>query len=431
MSQKKIAIFGSGIAGLSAAWFLSKDYAVTLFEREKHLGMGQKGIDIISFGQRKRIDVPIRVFSTRYYPNLYQLSKAVGITPLFLNNDSSFSTPERQTYFRYKNFVKGNFSLSYVEPKLSKLPWLLHFIPDYGKLIWDISFKDRIDQYQNKTVQEYFLKRKFSSQFTEEFMTPVFSAIATCRKTSFLQYPAPVILNLFRNFSGTKPMRRWIGGTGALEKALAKKIQRIKLGVSVSKLWQEGDKVVFVDSQMQTHKFDYGIVALQANQAAEILDPSHMDIDIKDLLQIPYEKTSMSVHTDERFMPKLKKDWAAVNYLVDKHKELPLATLWVNKSEPEFYQDKTNYFQTLNPPDDMAKEITRADFERPVVTLPSSAAVKRINDRQGKDRDRRIFFVGSYLGEKLPLLENGVSSSMIIAKKLGVKLAFPVKSLSE
>ncbi len=424
-SKQSIAILGSGIAGLSAAWLLSRNFEITLFEKSSSLGMGQKGIDILSAGTLKHIDVPIRVFSTQYYPSLYQLCQNLGIGLRFLNNDSSFSNSDGETYFRYKNLVKGNFSLSYISPKLAKLPWLAQFLPDYGKLMWDLRYSENMARYHQHTIQQYLAERKFSREFTQEFFIPLFSAIATCKNASVLEYPAIVILNLFRKFSGTKPMRRWIGGTRILEQRLAKAVQHRLLNNEVQRIWQENNKIIVLDSHNRSKKFDYGIIALQANQAAEIIDPSQMQEDIEDLKRIPYERTTMSVHTNASFMPRHRKDWAAVNYLVNPQEDLPVATLWVNKSEPEFFQDEVDYFQTLNPPHNMENEIGRAAFERPVVNLNSQQSMERIRSRQYRAQDRRIFFTGSYLGEKLPLLENGVVSSMIIAENLGIDLPFP------
>ena len=181
--SKTVAVIGSGIAGLSAAWFLSKNFKVTLFEKSHRLGMGQQGVDVETSKGTLRIDVLIRVFSTRYYPNLYKLCQHLNIDLRFLDNDSSFSDSNQNTYFRYHNFILGELSLSYIRPKIKQFPWLMKFLPDYGRLLFDLGSKDS-NKFSSMTLAEYFKNEATAKALATVFSFPYLAAIATCKNES-------------------------------------------------------------------------------------------------------------------------------------------------------------------------------------------------------------------------------------------------------
>ena len=202
-------------------------------------------------------------------------------------------------------------------------------------------------------------------------------------------------------------------------------IQQIKFETVAHQIRQLEHGIEIRDSQGNISVYDQVIIGTQANQAAKLIENIPELSHDKSLLElIPYAQTEMMVHQDEDVMPRNKKDWAAVNYQLTEQHDLPKASIWINRSEPDFKGIDTQYFQTLNPEKDYRGAIKKVKFSRPICNLESFEAMKEIRHRQLSDKQRKVHFVGSYLADKLPLLENGVTSAMEVGEKFGIPLEF-------
>lgn len=416
-SKPRVAIIGSGVSGLTAAWLLRHTHDVSLFEKAPRLGMGQNGIDYeTSFGP-KRIDVPLRVFSSRYYPNLYKLCKLLGVNVRLLDNDSSFSNARGETYFRYFNLSLGSRSISYIKPRLNQLGWTLAFLKEYFRLKTYVQKSQAYDQ--DESIEEFFIRKGYSNTFKQEFFYPFFAAVCTCSYDALKAFPAEVILGLFQSFIAPEPMRRWTGGTSDLENALSEGVEPINFDANILRVEQSESGPCLTFNEGQSQNFDKVIIALQANQAASILGDSFAKT--KELLkQVPYGRLEVAVHGDQAVMPLRKKDWATVNYTLSAKAQKPQASIWLNRGEQDFCDVKENLFQTVNPMSDLNDIVKTTSFERSLVTVNSMKAVKQLIQLQDEQQD--VFVCGAYLAEKLPLLENGVVSAIRICRKLGAKI---------
>ena len=416
-TKQQLAVIGSGISGLATAWLLRKKFEVTLYERAAHLGMGQQGIDVDTEFGKKRIDIPIRVFSSLYYPRLFELCQRLKIDLRYLSNDSSFANQEGNAYFRYYNLMHSDHSQSYALPRIRYIPWLVSFVPDYLKFRKILRHQSYLKDGDDKTLGELLKFYRFSSRFRDDFIVPVMSAIATCSTQQILDFPSTMIMDLFHAFMAPKPMKRWVGGTGAIESHLKSAVSHLKLDHPVDQIEHQGNQAIVTHSSGEQKAFDRVVVATEAFVAAKLLaNDAYLEKDKQLLNKIPYAKADMLVHSDPEVMPSQKRDWASVNYRLAPKGKLPLATLWINRSEPDFYRVKKQYFQTLNPDGDYKNAHGEASFRRPICTGTSLEAMRRLAKRQTEDQDRRIFYSGSYLADKLPLLENGVQSALTLSK---------------
>ena len=115
----KVAIVGSGIGGLSAAWALSQQHDVTLFEKSPHLGMDAHSLDIDLGESQARVDVPLRVFFDGFYPNLTALYNELGIEFSPINYSASFGDLNGETYFHYHDYRLGTLSVPFLKGRRS------------------------------------------------------------------------------------------------------------------------------------------------------------------------------------------------------------------------------------------------------------------------------------------------------------------------
>lgn len=418
MKELKIAIIGSGIAGLSAAWLLGREHQVTLFERHSRPGMGAFNLNYEDSGVEARIDVPLRAFNTCYYRNLIKLYQEAGVDIQRTDHSASYATANlNQTYFGYKYVGWGNRALP-ILTGLNKISFKsLSIVKDAARFLLTAKKDLKSGYTDDKTFIEYLQAKKFSEPFIYEIMLPSFAAICTCSYAAVEQYPAEIIVEFMASgllFNGIWRARK--GADDAIERLLTH-CAEIHCNSAVSKVFKRDGLVVVQEENGTEQVFDHVIVAAQANQAHRLLaEDESTAVDLLKL--IPYEKSEVVVHSDMSLIPKQQADRSPVNFLVDRRAHSPMASIWLNKIYPSL--EKTSpLFQTWNPLLEPAPEtiLGRSEFERPTVNLQSLSAIKKLNQLHRQD-DRQIWYCGSYAMPGIPLLESAVQSAMSIAEKL-------------
>ena len=421
MKPYRIAVVGSGIAGLTAAWLLSKKHQVTLLEKGSSLGMGQFGVKAATDKGNSVVDVPLRVFNKSYYPNLFRMCKALGVDLRFVDHGGAFGYINGDLYFKYKNLSLGSKNFSYVLPKVSQLPWLLSVGFEILRLKKDMAAFLREGDTDSITLADFFDRYKYSRSLQYEFFLPILSSVCTCSYTSLLEYPAGILIEGMLTLMETTPTQRFIGGTRALQAGLAESVSEIRYNSDVQGITRSADGVSIGMADGKTLEFDHVVLATQANQADRILKTGFEEE--KELLSaIPYQSSDMIVHRDERLMPNQKSKWAPVYYGIS-DADWPMATIWINEVEPGFEEGEL-LFQTWNPlvKPDPEKLLGKTTFERPVVTKDSLKAILKISEIQKQSpEERRVWLCGSYATRAIPLLESGLVSAVGVAEQFGVE----------
>ncbi|SMF20933.1 FAD-dependent oxidoreductase [Pseudobacteriovorax antillogorgiicola] len=421
MAQTRIAVVGSGIAGLTAGWLMSKKHHVTLLEKGPSLGMAQHGVDAGTAQGDKVVDVPLRVFNKSYYPNLFLLCQNLNIDLRMVDHGGAFGYLNGDLYFRYENIAIGGKNYSYVLPKMKQLPWLLKVGWEILRLRRDMKeFLER-DDCDEVRLAKFFEDFKYSRAFQYEFFFPILSSVCTCSYSALMEYPAGILIHGMQTLMETTPTQRFIGGTRALQANLAKSIQNVRYDSHVVRIEPSPKGAVVHYRDGVQEEYDHVILATQANQAREVLDVSYEEE--RSLLErIIYQTSDMIVHRDERLMPGPARKWSPVYYGISSQYDWPMATIWINKVEPGFEEGEP-LFQTWNPliPPDEDKVLGRTTFERPVVSLDSLKAVNRLANLQKDSLDKRhIWFCGSYGTPAIPLLESGLVSAVQLGEHFGV-----------
>jgi predicted NAD/FAD-binding protein len=178
-SVKRVAIVGSGIAGLTAAWALSRDhrFEVTLFENERTLGMDAHSFEgeQAQESPRQRFDMPLRVFSESYYPNLTRLYAAAGIEFCPENYCGAFVDSDGSCLFKYNNLLIGPYSLPWILPRFWFQRSALTLAYEYFRFI--VVARRHTQQgslwlraVETLTFGEYLQRGGFSSMFIHKFI---------------------------------------------------------------------------------------------------------------------------------------------------------------------------------------------------------------------------------------------------------------------
>ena len=389
----RIAIIGSGIGGLSAAYFLGKNNEVTIFEKSDRLG-GHTHTHQLELETTIKVDSGFIVLNDKNYKNLMEFFNEIEID--LYETEMSFSVNSKFLIWNSKEF----FNFSFLK-NLKKI-----------KLLIDImKFNYLAKNFKNKESIGMWLKTyNFSNLFIESYLLPMTSAIWSSTSKGIANYPAES-MNSFLNNHGLLNLYnrpQWysvLGGSNTyIEKLLDLKIFDVKLNskVKINRL----DNKIFISNKDESEEYDLLIMANHPNQIEECIeDLSEREKQAMDLIK--YQKNTTILHGDESLMPKNKNHWCSWNVYKDENYEY--VTYWMNNLQK--ISTSKNIFVTLG---DFPKPnliFNEMQYEHPVFDFKALEGQKAFEKIQS---EKNTYYTGAYLGYGFH--EDGIKSSQAICK---------------
>ena len=409
----KIAVIGSGISGLSAAYYLSKNHHVDLFEKEDHFGGHSNTIDINIEGKKISVDVGFIVFNHQTYPNLINFFDEIDVE--IEKSDMSFSVSVENTNYEYCG--KGLAGIFANKSNLFNVEFIKMFF-DILKFYKSCSKISNLDQ--KITLNEFLNKNKWSEGFINYHIIPMVSAIWSMPPYEAGKMPMNFFLKFFQNHGLFKFKDRPQWYTVAhrsrtyVNKVLSSisgeyyknyKINSIKRISSGIQVYYGGDNEFF--------DYDKVILATHANEAlALIKNPTEKEKNI--LSNFSYRENNAVLHFDESMMPKNKKTWSSWNSFVDpKNLNKSSLSYWLNLLQN--LKIEKNIFLTLNPFRDIdeKKILKKIKFTHPYYDQKALDNQKNLKNIQNIEN---LLFCGSYFGYGFH--EDGIKSSIEMLKNL-------------
>ena len=408
----KIAVIGSGISGLSAAYFLSKKHKVDLFEKDDHFGGHSYTIDAEYEKDKKiSVDVGFIVFNYQTYPNLINFFKENKID--IEKSNMSFSVSVKDTSIEYcGNGLNGIFAN---KNNLFNIKFL--------KMFFDIvNFYKKSSNLKNldtkETLGNYLKKQNLSKFFIDYHLIPMVSAIWSMPPHESSTMPLKFFLNFFQNHGLFKLKNRpqWYTvknrSRSYVNKILSKVSGEYYKNYKINKIKRETNNVkIYYGDNSEFFDYEKIVLAIHADDALSIIDnPTKEENEI--LSTFNYKKNTAVLHTDENVMPKNKKVWSSWNSKIDsKNTVNNSVTYWLNLLQN--LNIKKNIFLTLNPffKIDERKIIKKIDFTHPYYDQETLVNQKKLSLIQNKSN---ILFCGSYFGYGFH--EDGIKSSLEMMK---------------
>ena len=404
----KLAVIGSGISGLSAAYHFSKNHKVDLFEQDDHFGGHSLTYDIREEDKVVPVDLGFIVFNEQTYPNLISFFRELEVP--FEKSNMSFSVSVKDSNVEY-----GGSGLNAIFANKKNL-LNLKFLKMINEII---SFYKKAPSLLNHNLSEdtlgnYLEKSKLSKYFIEYHIIPMVAAIWSMPFEKAKDMPLKLFLNFFINHGLFKLKNRpqWYTVTNRSRAYVNKVLEKISGEVfknyKVSKILRSENNVR-ISIGNEYLDYDHVILASHADQSLKILEEPTSEED-KILKRFSYVSNKAYLHIDENLMPLRKSAWSSWNSITKDNRTC--ITYWLNKLQN--LKTSKNYFLTLNPVEQINnnKILKKIDFTHPYFNKENVKLQKDLHKLQGK---KRTWFCGSYFGYGFH--EDGLKSSIELFKK--------------
>ena len=428
----KIAVIGSGISGLTTAYYLSREHQVTVFESADKIGGHTATIDVDHNGEQHAVDTGFIVYNDWTYPNFIRLLEELDVETR--PTRMSFSVTCERSGLEYAGSdLNGLFA------DRSNI-----FSLQYWKMLRDIlRFNRESIQHLDAgglgaglTLGEYLQANNYGELFREKYLIPMGAAIWSSGDADMLNFPMLFFVRFFRNHGLLSVTNRpqWhtiVGGSAQYLKPLTQGFSdRIVTGAKITRVKRSSECVdiswsVAGGSSVCMGRFDAVVVATHSDQALELLklggeQPTDMETAV--LGKIPYIENEVVLHTDESLLPRRKRAWCSWNYrLTTSEVGGALPKLTYNMNILQGLQSATTYCVSLNQTQaiDANKILGTFRYSHPLFTLDGADAQTRWAELAGANR---TWFCGAYWRNGFH--EDGVSSALQVVDSIKAYVDF-------
>ena len=411
----KIAIIGSGISGLTLAYYLNKKYNVTLFEKEDRIG-GHTHTHTLKINQDIiKVDSGFIVFNKKTYPNFIKLLKELKVS--YQPSSMSFSV---QSTLNRLEYAGNNLKTLFAQKKnlLNIYFWrLLWEILKFNKLAKKMLQKPEL--IENLTIQEFVNKHNFSEYFLDNYLLPMSSAIWSSSYKDIKKFSLLFFLNFLNNHGmiNINDRPQWLtiknGSETYVQKIVSQLKGKIKLNSAISNVFRNNGKCI-IEMNKKKLKFDFVFFACHADQALKLIkNPNLLEKNI--LGSFKYSSNKAVLHQDTNLMPKNKSIWSAWNYII-KNKTTSQARVTYNMNILQSISPKNDLLVSLNSDQDInPKAILKSmDYTHPIFNLNTYLNQKK----QQLICKNGFAFSGAYWGNGFH--EDGVVSALNAIKYSGI-----------
>ncbi len=416
MRKLKIAVIGSGISGLAAAWLLAKRHQVVLFERDLRPGGHANTYDVATPGGTLAIDTGFIVYNAATYPNLTALFDYLDVTTA--KSCMSFSVSLGQGRYEYSG--TGLAGLFGQPSNIFRIDHI-RLVRDIARFFRTVGALDPAAIRPDVTLGAWLAENGFSRAFSERHILPMAAAIWSASARQMMDFPFATFARFFANHGllrlRDRPQWRTIfgGSREYVRKLLEDYDGELRLGFDIKHVRRSERGVDIIAGNGAVQRFDHCVLAAHADQALAMLSDAD-DLECSVLSAFRYAANDAILHTDEHLMPRRRRLWSSWNYCTvdDTSEMMPGVTYWMNSLQP--LPGNADYFVSLNPAAAIApdRHIASFRYRHPVFDQAAMDGQQRLWRLQGR---RRTWFAGSYFGYGFH--EDGLQAGLAVAEQLG------------
>jgi uncharacterized protein len=414
----KIAVIGTGIAGLTCAHLLARRHDVTVFESNPTIGGHTATVDVDIGERRYAIDTGFVVYNDRTYPNFARLMSALNVASQ--STEMSFSVRDRDSGFEYSSGSLNAFfaqRTNFVNPKFWRM------LSDIRRFNSEVDADLREGRLGDDiTLGRYLWQSDYGEYFVHRFIVPMGAAIWSASIESILDFPLLFVVRFFKDHGllGIDESPQWRvlrdGSRSYLAPLVESLQQRIHVSTPVNALQRDSEGVTVVTERFGAQHFDHAVMATHSDQALALLKCASV-AECSILGAIPYRESDVVLHTDHSVLPGRRLAGASWNYqLATKRRDN--AVLTYNMNILQGIEAPVTFCVTQNDNGhiDNGKVLRRLRYAHPVFTVPGMAAQRRWGEINGTSR---VWFAGAYWHNGFH--EDGVVSALRVCSALGVE----------
>jgi predicted NAD/FAD-binding protein len=416
LDSLKIAVIGTGISGMAAAWLLSARHEVTVFERADRIGGHSNTVDAHTPSGLIPVDTGFIVYNEQNYPNLTALFNHLKVPSDA--SDMSFGVSLDSGALEYSG---NNLSTVFAQKRNLFSPRFWSMLRDLQRFYRDAPM-DMNRLGSQATLGDYLKIGGYGAAFRDDHLLPMAAAIWSAPAQAMLDYPAAAFIRFHDNHGLLKlkdrPVWRTVrGGSRSYVTRLSKPFaDRIRLNEHIMSIRRREDGVDIISARGAVERYDHVVMATHADQALALLtDATAQECAV--LKGFRYSRNLAVLHCDKRLMPRQHAVWSSWNYIggrQDNKNEAPTVTYWMNRLQN--IDTNMQMFVTLNPtrPPHAGTIFHSEIYEHPLIDAAAMAAQKKLWSLQGCNR---TWFCGAYFGAGFH--EDGLQSGLAVAEALG------------
>ncbi len=387
----RIAVIGSGIAGMGAAWLLKDRHVLTVYEQASRIGGHTNTVTVQDPRGPVPVDTGFIVYNERNYPLLSTLFRLVGVETQ--DSDMSFAASLDAGRIEYA----GDALFAQRRNLISLSHWrMLRDIVRFNRMA-KAALSD--PALERDSIGDFLRHRGFGKELGQRYLLPMAAAIWSCPPSRMMDFPAAALLRFFENhglldLTDRPKWRTVVGGSQRYMQKLTSEFKdTIRVGCAATAIVRHGDGVRVRDTEGQWAEYDRVFIATHADQALSLLQDAD-ELEQNLLAPFGYQPNLAILHSDADLMPRRRAAWSSWNYLAEGTDGLSV-TYWMNRLQR--LDAERDYFVTLNPlktpdPDSVHHQV---EYRHPVFDSAAMHAQRSLGLLQGR---RNTWYCGSYFG---------------------------------